>query len=61
MEICGDEAEISNKDSSVLVKVDGKEAQIDTISMQITCDDDLLHHLLTSVCQKLSHTLSAIV
>lgn len=60
-EICGDKAKISTDDSTVLVHVDGKEARIDSKTMQITCEDDLLLHLLSSIGQKISQGFSTIV
>ncbi|KAI6170836.1 hypothetical protein M3Y97_01117000 [Aphelenchoides bicaudatus] len=60
MEICGDQAQISYQDSNLIIKVDDKEAQIDAQTLQIKCNDDLLHHLLTAVCQKISQTLAPI-
>jgi hypothetical protein len=40
------------------VEVDGKSAQVDPRTLQIAnCSDQLLHHLLTSITQKMAHTV----
>ncbi|KAF7638119.1 hypothetical protein Mgra_00002347 [Meloidogyne graminicola] len=48
----------SNEKSSIIeLEVDGKSAQIDIKTLQIAnCSDMLLHHLLTSITQKIAHT-----
>ncbi|VDK44339.1 unnamed protein product [Gongylonema pulchrum] len=56
-EICGDRAQIRVVDNSIELEVDGKNAKIDLDTMHITCTDQLLHHLISSVCQKMMNTL----
>ncbi|VDK87823.1 unnamed protein product [Onchocerca ochengi] len=56
-ELCGDEAIIRNTGNTIELKVDGKEAKIDLDTMHITCTDQLLHHLISSVCQKMMNSL----
>jgi hypothetical protein len=57
----GDEEEMGTKNAAatvIKVEVDGKSAQIDPKTLQIAnCSDQLLHHLLSSITQKMAHTL----
>uniref|UniRef100_A0A1I8B9L3 Cleavage and polyadenylation specificity factor subunit 3 n=1 Tax=Meloidogyne hapla TaxID=6305 RepID=A0A1I8B9L3_MELHA len=55
----GNSTEIQNNLNSIIeLQVDGKSAQIDPKTLQIAnCSDQLLHHLLTSITQKMAHTV----
>jgi len=44
----------------VLIEVDGKSARVDMTSLNVHCSDQLLYHLLVSVCQKTVHSLTPI-
>uniref|UniRef100_A0A915MML1 Pre-mRNA 3'-end-processing endonuclease polyadenylation factor C-term domain-containing protein n=1 Tax=Meloidogyne javanica TaxID=6303 RepID=A0A915MML1_MELJA len=52
------ETQQNNLNSIIELQVDGKSAQIDPKTLQIAnCSDQLLHHLLTSITQKMAHTV----
>ncbi len=56
-ELCGDQAVIRMTTNAIELSVDGKEAKIDLDTMHISCTDQLLHHLISSVCQKMMNSL----
>lgn len=56
-ELCGDQAIIRMTANAIELEVDGKEAKIDLDTMHISCTDQLLHHLISSVCQKMMNSL----
>jgi len=61
METGNEKEEMVTKNAAAMViavEVDGKSAQIDPKTLQIAnCSDQLLHHLLSSITQKMAHTL----
>uniref|UniRef100_A0A0N5AE44 Cleavage and polyadenylation specificity factor subunit 3 n=1 Tax=Syphacia muris TaxID=451379 RepID=A0A0N5AE44_9BILA len=59
-EICGETGVIRINGDVIELEVDGKTACIEVANLRITCTDQLLHHLVSSVCQKMMHTLSPI-
>lgn len=60
LEICGEDAKIKTVGEIIEVEVDGKTATIDLNSLHTTCSDQLLHHLISSVCQKMMHTVTPV-
>uniref|UniRef100_F1KYI8 Cleavage and polyadenylation specificity factor subunit 3 n=1 Tax=Ascaris suum TaxID=6253 RepID=F1KYI8_ASCSU len=60
IEVCGDDAVVDVVGHSIHLEVDGKSANIDIDTMQITCSDQLLHHLISSVCQKMMYALTPV-
>uniref|UniRef100_A0A914CAF8 Cleavage and polyadenylation specificity factor subunit 3 n=1 Tax=Acrobeloides nanus TaxID=290746 RepID=A0A914CAF8_9BILA len=59
-DICGQNARVKFEEGIITAEVDGKTAKIDVNTMNISCTDPNLQHLVTSVCQKLNATLTPI-
>ncbi|VDK42048.1 unnamed protein product [Anisakis simplex] len=59
-EVCGDEAVVHIVNGSIQIEVDGKQASIDIETMAITCSDQLLYHLLSSITQKIIYALTPV-
>lgn len=57
IKLCGEQAIIRVTASAIELTVDGKEAKIELDTMHISCTDQLLHHLISSVCQKMMNSL----
>jgi hypothetical protein len=66
VEVCGQGAEVTrrtaeHRDTVIEVRVDGKTATVDTETGIVQCSDQLLYHLLVSVCQKTVATVTPVV
>lgn len=60
VEICGDSAIIRAINGNIEVHVNGKSANICVDTLQICCPDQLLHHLISSICQKMVNALTPV-
>uniref|UniRef100_A0A183V3P7 Acid-sensing ion channel 5 n=1 Tax=Toxocara canis TaxID=6265 RepID=A0A183V3P7_TOXCA len=58
VEVCGDNASVRVAGRWIELEVDGKTAHIDVDNMHVTCSDQLLHHLVSSLCQKMMYALT---
>ncbi|KAH7703994.1 hypothetical protein AAVH_28828 [Aphelenchoides avenae] len=59
-DINGKEAQVAVNGTVISVEVDGKTATVDSDSLHIACDDQLLQHLISSVCHKIASTLATV-